>query len=285
MKKRQIAFIYLGIACGTLLLAAGLQFFLVPARLSSGGVSSVATVLYHLFGIPLSVTNLVANGLLFALGFRLLGRTALFRTAAGVLFLSLFLELGAFLPSCATGDVLIDASLGGLLVGAGIGLVIRLGGSTGGSDLAALMLHRFLPHISVPLMIMVIDCGIILTAALVFKSLSVAFYSILALIVSTKVSSFLCTVGDTAKSVFILSEKNPEIAQRILSGFSRGVTGLPCRGMYSEREGLMLLAAVSPKELPHLVKAIREIDRRAFIIVSDAREVLGEGFKEGEVYS
>jgi uncharacterized membrane-anchored protein YitT (DUF2179 family) len=142
------------------------------------------------------------------------------------------------------------------------------------------MLHRFIPYISVPVMIMIIDCTIISISGIVFRSLPVAFYSILSLLVSTKVASFLCTVGDLAKSVFILSKEHETITARILSEFERGVTGIESRGMYSGQENLMLLSVVSPKQLPQLVKMVREIDKHAFIIVSDAREVLGEGFKQ-----
>lgn len=282
MKKRQIILSYGGIALGALVLALGLQLFLVPARLSSGGVSSVATVLFYTLGVPLSLTNLVANALLLLLGLRVLGRTAVLRTVAGVLFLSLFLELAVFLPSFET-EPLIASLLGGLLVGAGVGLVIRYGGSTGGSDLAALMLHRHFPHISVPLMIMVIDCLIILLSGIVFQSLSVGFYSLLSLVAATRVSSFVCTVGDLAKSLFVLSQRHEEIAACILSDFSRGATGIRCRGMYAGREGVMLLTVVSPKELPRLVKMVKGLDPAAFIIVSDARAVLGEGFKNGDI--
>lgn len=278
MKKKQIIFAYGGIALGTLLLALGLHMFLVPAKLSPGGISSLATILYHLFGVPLSITNLVVNAALFGLGFRYLFRATVFRAVAGVLFLSFFLELVTFLPTFET-EPLIAAALGGLLAGAGVGLVIRCGGSTGGSDLAALVLHRFIPYISVPVMIMIIDCTIISMSGIVFRSLPVAFYSVLSLLVATKVASFLCTVGDLAKSVFILSSEHETISQRILSEFARGVTGIDSHGMYSGKDKMMLLSVVSPKQLPRLVKMVREIDRHAFIVVTDAREVLGEGFK------
>jgi uncharacterized membrane-anchored protein YitT (DUF2179 family) len=279
MKKKQIVLAYGGIALGSFLLAIGLQLFLVPGKLSPGGISSLATILYHLFGVPLSITNLVVNAALFILGFRFLSRATILRTVVGVLFCSLFLEVATWMPVVNT-EPLIAAALGGMFVGAGVGLVIRCGGSTGGSDLGALMLHRFIPYISVPVMIMIIDCTIISISGIVFRSLPVAFYSILSLLVSTKVASFLCTVGDLAKSVFILSKEHETITARILSEFERGVTGIESRGMYSGQENLMLLSVVSPKQLPQLVKMVREIDKHAFIIVSDAREVLGEGFKQ-----
>ncbi|MBQ8350935.1 MAG: YitT family protein [Clostridia bacterium] len=279
MKKKQVILSYAGIALGTFLLALGIVLFLNPAKLSPGGISSLATILYHLFGVKLSITNLVVNGALFLLGFRFLTRATFIRTVVGVLSLSLFFELATLIPVVVIEDQLVSSALGGLLVGAGVGLVIRCGGSTGGSDLAALMLHRLIPYISVPIMIMIIDCTIITVSGIVFKSLSVAFYSVLSLAVSTKVASFVCTVGDTAKSVFILSSEHQAITERILSEFERGVTGIDSHGMYSGKDRLMLLSVVSPKQLPRLVKMVKEIDRHAFIIVSDAREVLGEGFK------
>ncbi len=271
---------YLWIALGCLLLALGLNLFLVPFRLSPGGISTLGTVGLYLFRIPLSLTSLLLNTLLFLLGFRYLKGEVLVKGVWGVILVSGFLQLTAVLPPL-TEDLLMGTVGGGVLVGLGVGLVIRMGGSTGGSDLAALLLHRFFPHLPIAGLILGIDCGVLLLAGAVFESLSVTFYSLLSLGVAAKVTDLILGMGSLAKSVTVVSGKSREIAACIMEQFSRGVTGIYGRGMYGQCDAMLLLCAVSPKELPALVQAIREIDGSAFLIISDAREVLGEGFKKG----
>ncbi len=275
---------YTQITVGCAALALGLNLFLVPNRLSSGGVSTLATVLFYLFDIPLSITTLLLNALLLALGYRYLGKSAIVKTVAGVLLLSGFLELSQLLP-VYTEDVLIASLCGGVLVGIGVGLVIRRDASTGGSDFAALILHRFFPHISTAQIILIIDCAIIPVSGIVFRSLTVTVYSLVAMFLCSKVADLILAHGTAAKSVYILSSKTDEIAAMVLRDFSRGVTGIYSRGVYSERDRMMLLCVVSPKELPRLVRAVRALDRSAFSIITDVREVVGEGFRSLGEYS
>ena len=272
------------IALGCAIMAAGLNLFLVPNRLSSGGVSTIATVLYYLMEMPLSVTTLVFNTLLLLLGFRYLGRSAVIKTLAGVVLLSGFLELTSFLP-VYTEDMLIASLCGGVLVGVGVGFVIRRDASTGGSDFAGLILHRFLPHLSTALLIFIIDCVIIIASGFVFRSLTVTMYSLVAMFICSKVADWILTHGTAAKAVYILSSKTDDIASLVLSDFSRGVTGIYSRGVYSACDRMMLLCVVSPKELPRLVRAVRALDRAAFVIITDVREVVGAGFRSLGEYS
>jgi len=269
---------YFGIIIGAFLLALGLNLFLVPFRISPGGVSTIGTVLLYLFGVPLSVTTLLLNAVLFLFGYKILGKSAVFKTIWGVVFSSLFLELCAYFP-VYTEDVLMATLSGGILTGLGIGLAVRQEASTGGSDFAALMLHRFFPHISVSFLILLIDAIIIVLAGFVFGSITISFYSALSLFVSMKTTDLVLAFGDTAKSIFILSPKTNEISICIQTRFARGTTGIYSRGMYLGKDGLMLFCVVSPKELPSLVRLVRSVDETAFIVISDAREVLGEGFK------
>ena len=274
------------IAIGAMALAFGLNLFLVPLNLSAGGISTLGTVILYLFGIPLSVTNLLANAVLFVLSFKFLGKSSVFKTVAGVLFLSLFLEVFSHVtPFTGFGDGqmqdLFFASIcGGVFVGIGVGLVILPGGSTGGSDLAGLIIKKFIPHIPVPMLILAIDMAIILIAGIVFKSVEVTFYSAVATFVTAKVADFISNLGEAAKSLYVLSEKSDEIISIIMTKYDRGVTEIHSKGAYSGKERPMLLCVVSPKQAPRLVNDIKELDPSAFIVISDAREVLGEGFKK-----
>ena len=274
-------FVFIFVGCAVL--AAGINLFLAPNMISSGGISSVGTILLHLFGVDLWITNLAANVLLFLLGFRFLGKYAVLKTTVGILFLSMFLWLSDFLPKY-TEDKILATVVGGVLVGLGVGLVVRRDGSTGGSDFAALMIKRFLPHVSIANLILVMDCAVILLSGIVFKSVSVTIYSVIAMYISSKITDWVVLFGDAAKSVQILSPKNEEIAAMIMERFERGVTGVHCTGMYTGKNGLMLMCLVSPKELPRLANAVRKIDPSCFMVIGDAREVLGMGFKEKSDY-
>ena len=277
-KVKTIVFEQLFIISGTFLLALGAAVFMAPSKISAGGVTTVATVLLHLFGIKMSITNIVCNAALFLLGYRHLGKYAVIKTVSGTLFFSLFLEITSRFPAYC-GDALIAALAGGVLCGVGVGLVVRVGASTGGSDFASLILKRFFPHISIARLILIIDCTVIAVSGIVFKSFDVTFYSVLSMYISSKITDVLVTWGDDAKTVHIFSKKNEEIARCVMERFERGVSGIHCRGMYSGDDGLMLLCVVRPKELPQLVKTVREFDPDAFVIINDAKEVLGEGFK------
>ena len=195
------------IALGAALIALGMNLFLVPIQLSSGGVGTIGTVLFHTLGVPVWVTNLAINALLFACGFKLLGRGSVLKTAVGILLLSVFLFLSELIP-LFTSDLIICVICGGVLVGLGVGLVIRAGGSTGGSDFAGLMIKRALPHISIATVILVIDVIIIAISAIVFKSYEVMFYSAIAMFISSRVTDAILNIGEAAKSVMIIIQNS-----------------------------------------------------------------------------
>ena len=253
--------------------------FLVPCKISSGGVSSIGTMLLYKFNIPMSVTNIFFNAVLFVLGYKYVGKNSVFRTVAGIVFLSAFLEITKYFPAFGD-DLFIATVIGGALVGIGIGLVVRVEASTGGSDFAGLILKKFFPHIPVATLILFIDSVIIIIAGIVFKSYMITFYSAIAMFIASKVTDSIMTMGDAAKSVYIMSAQNKEISQMVMEGFERGITGIYSKGLYSGKDNMTLLCVVSPKQLPRLVHKVKEIDKDAFIIVSEAREVLGEGFKK-----
>lgn len=282
---KKIALDYAFTALGCFILALGLTTFLAPMKLSSGGITALGTVCLHLFHIPLSLTTLVLNLILFVFAYRFLGKDSILKTLAGIALLSLFLQLTTeLIPVYKDADMPIATIAGGILVGLGVGLVVRRDGSTGGSDLAALVLHRIFPHISVATFILIIDCSIIVLAGCLFDDITITLYSIVSLYISTKVTDAIMAMGDAAKSIYVVSSKSQEIAQGIMDKFERGVTGIQSKGMYSDANSLMLLCVVGPKELPALVRMVRTIDKDAFVIISDAREVVGEGFKEQSPY-
>ena len=190
MKYKQTVIDYLYIAVGSFVLAFAINFFLVPFKISTGGVSGVGTVLYYLMNIPLSVTTLVINAVLFFFGYKTLRKSGIAKTVAGIVLLSLFLEFTENFGYYRE-DMLIAAVFGGILVGVGVGLVVLKDASTGGSDFAALILHKAIPHISVATFILLIDTLVIVASGIVFKDYTIMFYSVISLYISSKVTDFI----------------------------------------------------------------------------------------------
>ena len=268
---------YLQIAIGSFLVALGVNFFLVPCKISTGGVSGLGTVFYYLFDIPISITVLAVNVVLFLVGYRLLKRESVIRTGAGILFLSLFLELTEGWLAYSE-DLLIASVFGGILVGAGVGLTILKDASTGGSDFLALMLHKMIPHVSVAGFMLLIDAVIIAVSGIAFRNYTIMLYSIISLYICSKVADLLLVHGEYAKSVLIISKEYEKIAAEIMEDMDRGVTGIYSRGFYGGKDGMTLMCIVRSKELPHLMERIERIDKNAFTVISEVRQVVGAGF-------
>ena len=266
---------------GCILLSVSINVFLTPNKISAGGISTIGTVLLHIFGIKMSLTNLIFNSILFIFGYKSLGKYAIIQTSAGILLLSVCLEFTSHIQPYFENE-LIGVLSGGVLMGAGVGMIVKTGASTGGSDFAGLILKKLMPHISIAKLIMVIDCVIVILAGIVFKSYTVTVYSIIALYVSSIITDRIITLGDGAKMVMIFSKETRKISDYILTQYERGVTGVHSIGMYSNEERIMLLCVVTPKELPVYMNLIHEIDKHAFVVISNVHEVIGEGFKEIE---
>ncbi len=276
---KRFIFEFIFITSGCFLLAVSINVFLLPNNISAGGISSVGVILFHLFKIRISITNLIFNAVLFFFGYKNLGRYAVVKTALGTVLLSLFLELSSGFPVYKENQI-IAAISGGILMGVGVGLVVKVDASTGGSDFAGLILKKFFGHIPLARLIMIIDCAVVILSGVVFKSFTITFYSVMTLFVSSLITDKLITAGDEAKMIMIISQKKDEIAEQILVKYERGITGIHSVGMYSNSETVMLMCIVAPKELPKYLNMIKEIDKKAFIIIGNVNEVIGEGFKQ-----
>lgn len=281
MKKPMIKFLtdFIFLLLGCVLLSVSINVFLLPNKISAGGISTIGTVLFYLFGIKMSLTNLFFNALLFIFGYKYLGKYAVVQTATGIVLLSVCLELTSHIPTYSQNEF-IGVLSGGVLMGAGVGMIVKTGASTGGSDFAGLILKNCFPHISLAKLIMIIDCLIVIMSGIVFKNYTVTVYSIIALFVSSIITDKILIFGDEAKMLRIFSKEASRISNYILNKHERGVTGIPCIGMYSNENSLMLLCVVTPKELPSYMSLIKDIDKNAFVIISNVNEVIGEGFKE-----
>ena len=269
---------YLMITSGALLTALGLNLFLVPNSIAAGGASGLGTVLYFGFGIPVSAVVLGVNVLLFVLGYKYLSKSVLVRTLFATFSLSAFIEIFSFLHPI-TDNLILASIYGGLCFGAGTGLTIANGGATGGSDLAAVIIHKQFRVFSIARLILFLDLFVIVLSGIVFSDFEVMLYAAVALYVASITADAIIEGVNFAKLVFIVSDKADDIAQEVMKKLDRGITALKGSGMYSGKDVRVLMCAVRRNQFVKLRSIIRSIDKNAFIILSDAREVIGNGFK------
>ncbi|MDD2629386.1 MAG: YitT family protein [Limnochordia bacterium] len=268
---------FLGNIAGVMLTGVAMAAFLIPNRIAAGGVSGLATVLYNTTGIPVGVMMLAINIPLLYATFRIIGLSFSLRTIVGTILLSVTIDvLGPFIAP-VTRDPLLASIYGGVLSGIGIGLAFYFGGSTGGTDLAARLMNHF-THFSIGQSLLIIDMGIIAVAGFFFGA-ETGLYAILALYLSTKTIDLIQEGQGAGRAAYVVSNHPEEISRRILQELERGVTALQGRGMYTNSERQVLLVIVSRSEIVRLKRLVKEEDSSAFMIITDAREVLGEGFK------
>ena len=286
-KVKKIITDYSYAALGSFVLAFAISYFHAPFNISTGGVSGVAITMETLFKIPKPISTLVINLILFGFGFKTLRKSAILKTVVGIFMLSAFLTitdaLTIYLHNIGIdfgNDILISTVFGGILVGLGVGLTVLVDASTGGSDFAAIMLHKIIPHIGVSAFILAIDTTVIVASGLSLGDISLMFYSAISLYISTKVTDYILIRGDFAKSVRIISPKSKEIAAEIMEDMKRGVTGIYSRGLYHDIDTMMIMCIVKSREVPIILSKVRRHDPTAFTIISEVREVRGEGFKE-----
>ncbi len=273
---------YLLMTIGTACIALALNIFLVPNNIIFGGLTGIATILNSLFGLPIGVTSLVLNIPLFAIGLRRLGGFAFgLRTVYATVMLSLLIDLtagqvGRFVQT----DPLIYTCYGGLISGLGVGLVFRAGGTTGGVDIVARLIEQW-RGVRPGQSMLVIGVVIFAAAGWIYGPTPVLFALLLAFIES-RVVDIVIEGFSYARSALIISQHPEEIRTVLLADLGRGVTVLEGRGGYTGQESSVLMCVVSQSEISQLKKLIAAIDPKAFVVISEAAEVLGEGFRSAK---
>lgn len=288
---------YLWIIIGSLITAAAINVFLVPYKIAPGGVTGIATVIYYLSGgrFPVGTTMLILNIPLFIGGIKFIGGKFAIRTLFSTIFLSVVIDttepftrfvveqyLMKMQDTPSYPDLMLYSIFGGFLMGLGLGLVFRSGATTGGTDLGARIVHHFAPHFTMGQILLAIDTAVIIFAAVTFNSIPLGLYAIITLYISSKVIDAILEGVSFAKSVFIISDQADEIARQILTDLDRGVTGLRGIGMYTGKEKNVLFCVLHRNQLPLLKQIVKQTDERAFVILTDIREVVGEGFQTYE---
>lgn len=266
---------YVLIVVGTFLTALAFNFFLIPHKIAPGGLSGIGTVLYYLFGIPVGVTMLLLNVPIFIMAVKELGKDFGFKTLLATVLLSAFIDL--IKVSSLTHDPILASIYGGVLMGFGLGLVFQGNATTGGTDLFAKIVHKFYPLVGVGWILFVVDFLVVVTAAIVFGP-SQALYALVSLYLSARVIDLVLEGLNSAKAFIVVSDHADEISHRIMTEIDRGVTFLEGRGAYTMQKKNVILCVVNRAQVVQLKAIVNQVDPLAFVLVTDVREVMGEGF-------
>jgi uncharacterized membrane-anchored protein YitT (DUF2179 family) len=275
-KARAVAFDYLQLTVGVVLVAISLNLFLVPNQIAPGGFSGLATLLHYAIGVPVGMTVFVLNIPLFILGFKKLGTVFAVRSLYGTLLLSVLLDV--FTVPAVTDDLFLATLYGGVIMGVGLGLGLRGGGSTGGSDMFGRIMHAYRASVPVGTFIIIFDFFIVVWAGVLFSPV-LAMYALAILYGSSKVVDLVLQGTVTSRACFIITAKPKEVGDRIMNELERGVTLFTAQGMYTGAPRPALLCVVqSASEMHRLRETVRTLDPSAFMFVTPASEVLGLGF-------
>ena len=268
---------YIQIILGCLIGGAAYPLFLVPNSIAPGGLSGLAMVLNHLFHWPVGMTSLIMNIPLFLVGYKAMGKLFVWRSLVATVVFSLSIDL-IKLPAM-TVDPLLGTLYGGLLLGVGLGLILRGGATTGGTDMIARMVHSRMPFITVGVFLLMIDCVVVILAGAVMGT-SEGLYAMISIFISSKVIDMVMAGFSSNKACFIITKQWDAVTRQILRDMNRGVTQLTARGAYSGEERPVVLCVASRQEVARLKDIVREADENAFMFVTEAHEALGEGFSK-----
>lgn len=259
-------------------MAVAVALFLLPNELSSGGFSGIATILYYILKIPMGTTILCLNVPLFLLSGYKIGKEFFVKSLIGTVSLSVFIDiLDKFQP--LTENKILACVYGGILTGIGTAIILKSRSSTGGSDLLTAIIKRYNDKVEMGRVITLIDAIIVFLNVIFLKNIEIGLYSAITIYLMGVMIDVVFEGIFFSKLLFIISDKNELIAKEIETKIDRGVTGLYGRGMYTESEKLVLLCATGRRDVSKVKSLIMNIDKNAFVIVTNSREVLGYGFK------
>ena len=269
-----------GTVIGAAIMAFGVSSFLLPNQLSSGGFSGVATITYYLLNIPMGLMIMILNVPLFIFAGYKIGKDFFIKSLIGTASLSIFIDIFDKYPAVTT-DRFLACIYGGAIIGIGTAVILMVGASTGGTELIANIIKIYNPYISMSSYLTAIDIIIIALNVIFFKHIEIGLYSAIAIYLYGQMIDIIFEGVYYTKLMFIISDKNKEIAKEITKEVKRGVTGLYGKGMFKEQDKLVLICAVSRGDISKIKDIAKKIDEKSFIIIANAREVLGKGFKEG----
>lgn len=266
------------IVFGTYLVSFGINFFLLPLKLTTGGVSGIGTILYYLFNIPLGVTTIILNIPLFILSLKKLGLKSSIKTICSTILLSVFLDMFKYQNNQIT-DLFTSAVFGGIVMGTGLSIVFKAGASTGGSDLLAQVIYKVFPVQSLSQILLLIETVIIGAVVVVFKNINLGLYSIIAMFISSKVIDVIFEGIYYTKVVNIYTTKQEKITKFIIEELDRGATLTKSLGAHTNTPNTTITCILTRPQVAKLKRRIKDLDKDALLYIATTNEVFGNGFK------
>lgn len=264
---------------GGMIYSVAVLLFLTENEISPGGLTGIATILNYLFSLPIGTVVFILNIPLLVAGFIKFGGIFIAKTAVATAVMSLTLDIsGLFMPKMKI-DPILAALFGGLLMGLGISLFMLRGATTGGTDIIAKLINCKFPHLTVGRLMLAADAAVVGLSALVYKNMESALYAVIAIYASSRVMDLILYGADRGKIIYVITDNAKELSDSIMSLINRGVTLLDVTGAYTGTKRQMLMCTVRRHEVAAVCRLATSCDKNAFIIVGEAGEVLGEGFK------
>lgn len=275
MKLKNILIIILGAG----IFSFGIQYLVIPNHLFEGGVTGITLITLYLFKIPVSYMNAIINVPLFIIAWRLLGASTLYYSLIGTFSVSgwllLFEQIPLVLP--LQNDLFIVCILNGILLGTGLGLIFNAGGTTGGTDIVARIVAKY-THMSMGKLMLIVDSCVLAMVLLVFKDIRMVTYTLFFLFIATRVIDMIAEGGYTGKGFIIITEHFEKVASDITKELDRGVTFLHGQGYYSQSDLKIIYCIVARNQVQEMKDIVHRHDPHAFITITDAHEIMGEGF-------
>lgn len=269
----------LGTILGSFVIAIGISLFLLPNQLSSGGIAGIGTIIYYLLKIPMGTTIILLNIPLFLISILKIGKSFFVKSLIGTISLSFFIDwLDRF--KALTQDRFLACIYGGIIIGVGTAIILKVNSSTGGTDMVTYIAKKYKPNMRTGNIMVIIDIIIVTLNMFFFREIEIGLYSGIAIYLMGKIIDILFEGIDFTKLIFIVSEKSEQIAIKIGKSIERGTTGIYGKGMYTNEERLILMCAVTRRDVSKVTEIAKKIDKNSFIIITNSREVLGKGFKK-----
>lgn len=265
------------ILIGCLLAGFGVSNFLLPNQLSSGGFTGIATIFYYLFEIPMGIIMIIINIPIFVFGYFKTGKGFVIKTIFATILYSFFIDL--FENILFIEDKFLSCIYGGFFIGIGLALVFKAKASTGGTDLIAYIAQNYNSKIKLSNMIVIIDIIVVILNVIVFGELEIGLYSAITIFIIGKMIDIVFEGIDFCKVIYIISEKHAEIMQEINEELQRGATALYGKGSFSNQNKMVIMCVSKRRDLEIIKQMSKRIDPKSFIVIMDAREVIGLGFK------
>ena len=277
----------LAIIFGAGIFSFGIYFLVIPFHFYEGGATGITLITYYLFKIPVSLMNLLINIPLFVLAWKLLGKKSLYLSLLGTFSVSAWMALFEAMPlshryhhfifEAFKGDILLACIASGVVLGLGLGIIFNAGGTTGGTDILARIFNKY-TSLTMGKLMLIVDAIVLITVVVVFQDVRTAMYTLFFILIDTLVIDLIGEGGFAGKGFLIVTSKPEEIAKKVSDDLGRGITFIRGMGYYSRKDLDIVYCVVSRNEMKQMKDIINQIDPFAFITISEAHEILGEGF-------